>query len=135
MCIVSSRSAGLTAENLIDRMLAKGVRLKTSTPIVDPSGDYAWSIFDRIDALRPGSGAVLKDRAQALMKVTAAPGRADPACATPARSASRLWNGYLVQEAAGATTGLVSSVGEGAGDYRQGRSGPPCGPSRDLGGE
>src|SRR5580658_7989096 len=40
MCIVSRRSAGITAANLIDRMLADGVRLKTSTPIVDPSGDY-----------------------------------------------------------------------------------------------
>ena len=74
MCIVSRRSAGVTAANLIDRMLAKGVRLKTSTPIADPSGDYAWAILDRIDTLRPGSGAILKAKAQAAMDLTATPG-------------------------------------------------------------
>lgn len=73
MCIVSRRSAGVTAANLIDRMLAKEVRLKTSTPVADPAGDYAWAIFDRIETLRPGSGAVLKDKAQATMGITATP--------------------------------------------------------------
>src|SRR5580692_9305324 len=59
MCIVSRKAAGVTAANLIDRLLAPEVRLKTSTPIVDPSGDYAWSIFKRIEALRPGVTGVL----------------------------------------------------------------------------
>ena len=78
MCIVSRRAAGITAANLIDRLLATGVRLKTSTPVDDPAGDYAWAIFDRIDALHPGAGATLKDKAKALMGVTAtaaAPGQ------------------------------------------------------------
>ena len=73
MCIVSRRSAGVTADNLIDRMLAKDVRLKTSKPVDDPSGDYAWAIFDRIEALRPGSGAILKEKAQASFGLSAAP--------------------------------------------------------------
>jgi ABC-type molybdate transport system substrate-binding protein len=73
MCIVSRRSSGITAANLIDRLLDKGVRVKTSTPVADPSGDYAWAIIDRIDALRPGSGAILKAKAQAAMQLTAAP--------------------------------------------------------------
>jgi ABC-type molybdate transport system substrate-binding protein len=71
ICIVSRRSAGVTAANLVDRMLAKGVRLKTSAPIVDPGGDYAWAILDRIDTLRPGKGALLKEKAQASMSLTA----------------------------------------------------------------
>ena len=45
--------------------------MKTSTPIADPAGDYAWAIFDRIEALRPGAGAVLKDKAEASMSVHA----------------------------------------------------------------
>jgi molybdate transport system substrate-binding protein len=73
MCIVSRRSAGVTAANLIDRMLKRDVRLKTSTPIADPSGDYAWAILDRIDAIRPGAGATLKKKAQASMDKTATP--------------------------------------------------------------
>ena len=77
MCIISRRSAGVTAANLIDRMLAKGVRLKTSKPIDDPGGDYAWAILDRIEALRPGAGAVLKAKAQASMDLKATPGTPD----------------------------------------------------------
>jgi ABC-type molybdate transport system substrate-binding protein len=73
MCILSRNSAHVTARNLVDRLLAKGVRVKTSTPIADPAGDYAWAIFDRIDALRPGSGALLKSKAQELMSLTATP--------------------------------------------------------------
>ena len=73
MCIMSRSSAGVTATNLIDRLLAKGVRVKTSTPIADPAGDYAWTIFDRIDASRPGSGALLKSKAQDLMSLTPTP--------------------------------------------------------------
>jgi ABC-type molybdate transport system substrate-binding protein len=81
MCILSRRSAGITAGNLIDRMLAEGVRLKTSTPVVDPSGDYAWSIFKKIEALRPGSQAILERKAQASMSLVAKP-------ATPTQSAA-----------------------------------------------
>lgn len=77
MCVISRRAAGVTATNLVDRMLAKEVRLKTSTPIADPAGDYAWAIFDRIEALRPGSGTILKAKAQALMKVTVTPTNAN----------------------------------------------------------
>jgi molybdate transport system substrate-binding protein len=81
MCIVSRRSAGVTAANLIERMLADGVRLKTSTPIADPSGDYAWSIFKKIEALRPGAQAILERKAQAAMNLVATP-------ATPTQSAA-----------------------------------------------
>jgi ABC-type molybdate transport system substrate-binding protein len=73
MCILSRRSAGVTETNLIDRMLSKDTRLKTSAPIADPAGDYAWAIFDRIEALRPGSGPILKEKAQTLMALNAAP--------------------------------------------------------------
>ena len=73
MCIVARRAAGVTQENVVDRLLADSVRLKTSAPIVDPSGDYAWAIFDRIDTARPGAGAKLKAKAQANMNATATP--------------------------------------------------------------
>ena len=73
ICIVSRRSAGVTPANFIERMLARDVRLKTSTPIADPAGDYAWALFDGIDRMRPGSGAILKSKAEAVMKAVAAP--------------------------------------------------------------
>jgi len=73
MCIVSRRAAGVTASNVVDRLLANDTRVRTSTPIADPSGDYAWAIFDRIDAMKPGSGAMLKAKAQAVMNLVATP--------------------------------------------------------------
>lgn len=73
MCFVSPRSVGLTGADLIDRLLAKDVRIRTSTPIMDPAGDYAWAIFDRIESLRPGSAAILEDKARASMLLKASP--------------------------------------------------------------
>jgi molybdate transport system substrate-binding protein len=81
MCIVSRPAAGVTADNFVDRMLAPGVRLKTSTPVADPAGDYAWAIFDRIEAQRPGAGARLKDKAQALLASTTTPTGTNPTAA------------------------------------------------------
>ncbi|MBS0418795.1 MAG: substrate-binding domain-containing protein [Proteobacteria bacterium] len=72
MCIVSRKSARITATNLVKKLLAKDVRLKTSTPVADPSGDYAWSIFDNIEHTQPGAAAALKDKARALMDQGAA---------------------------------------------------------------
>ena len=79
-CIVSRKSLGLTPANMVDKFLAKGVRLKTGTPIADPSGDYGFAILDKIDAVRPGAGKVLKDKANSVMDATAPP-------ATPGQSA------------------------------------------------
>jgi ABC-type molybdate transport system substrate-binding protein len=76
MCIVSRRDVALKDSNLVDRLLAPAVRVKTSTPVVDPAGDYAWTLFDRIDRIHPGAGARLKNKAQASMNLVATP--ADP---------------------------------------------------------
>ena len=73
-CIVSRRSLGLTPANLVDKLLSKDVKLKTATPIADPSGDYGFAILDRIDAARPGAGKILKDKANSVMTATAPPG-------------------------------------------------------------
>lgn len=75
MCILSRKAAGVTAGNLIDQLLKPNVRLKTSTPVADPSGDYAWAILDAIDQKRPGAGTLLKQKAQASMGVSAPAGQ------------------------------------------------------------
>lgn len=66
MCLVARKSAGVTPDNLVDRMLAPDLRLRTSTPVVDPAGDYAMAIFDRIDAMRAGAARILRDKAKAM---------------------------------------------------------------------
>jgi molybdate transport system substrate-binding protein len=70
MCLIARRSIGVTTDNLVDRMLAKGNRLKASPPIVDPGGDYAVAIFDRIEALHKGAGQILREKAQRATEET-----------------------------------------------------------------
>ena len=41
------------------------MRLGTSAPVADPSGDYVWALFDRAGTVRPGAAA-LKDKAMQL---------------------------------------------------------------------
>jgi molybdate transport system substrate-binding protein len=48
-------------------MLDPDSRLGTSTPGADPGGDYAFSVFDRAETIRPGSRAMLRDRARPLV--------------------------------------------------------------------
>ena len=70
MCLLTRRPVGVTPANLVDRMLAKDTKLRTSTPIADPAGDYAMTIFDKIDAAHPGAGNTLRGKAQELAAVT-----------------------------------------------------------------
>ena len=59
---------GLAVEpaTLLDRMLDPGVKLATSTPRADPSGDYAWEMFRKADKLKPGTFAALERKALQL---------------------------------------------------------------------
>ena len=52
--------------NLLEYMLDPGVKLGTSTPKSDPSGDYAFEVFRKADAIRPGAQAVLAKKALQL---------------------------------------------------------------------
>ncbi|WP_207264214.1 substrate-binding domain-containing protein [Desulfovibrio sp. Huiquan2017] len=48
-------------------MLDPDGRLGMSTPGADPGGDYALMVFDRAETIRPGSRAMLRDRARSLV--------------------------------------------------------------------
>ncbi len=66
MCLaVKTAVAGTRAPAAI--MLDPAVRLITSTPKADPAGDYAETIFGKVDAQRPGSLAVLDAKALRLI--------------------------------------------------------------------
>ncbi len=67
MCVLSKKTLGLTAANLLDKMLSPALRLATSTPGADPGGDYAMAVFDKADAIHPGAGAVLRAKALHLL--------------------------------------------------------------------
>lgn len=66
LCALTRPQAGIRAENLLERMLDPAVKLGTSTPKADPSGDYAWALFARAEKLRPGAQAALEKKALQL---------------------------------------------------------------------
>lgn len=49
------------------------LRLATSTPGCDPSGDYTWQLFDNFNVIAPGLGERLKSRASQLVGGRGAP--------------------------------------------------------------
>lgn len=67
LCALARASVGLTPENMLDRLLDPAVRLATSTPGADPGGDYAWAVFARAEAIRPGAQAALVAKALPLV--------------------------------------------------------------------
>jgi molybdenum ABC transporter molybdate-binding protein len=75
LCALAKPGLAVTMATLLERMLDPAVKLATSTPKADPSGDYAWEVFRKADKLKPGSFAVLEKRA---LKLVGAPDSAVP---------------------------------------------------------
>src|SRR5262249_26260484 len=66
LCALARSGLAVEPDTLLDRMLEAPVLLGTSTPRADPSGDYAWEVFRRADAQRPGAFATLSHKALQL---------------------------------------------------------------------
>jgi ABC-type molybdate transport system substrate-binding protein len=88
LCALASPKAGVTSENLLEKMLDPAVKLATSTPKADPSGDYAWLLFDKAERLRGGATAALQGKA---LKLSGGPNSAPP-------PQGRNVYGYLVEK-------------------------------------
>src|SRR5262245_58430112 len=63
LCALVRPGLAVEPATLLDRMLDPHVKLGTSTPRADPSGDYAWEVFRKADRLRPGAFAALATKA------------------------------------------------------------------------
>jgi molybdate transport system substrate-binding protein len=85
MCALAAPSVNATPDTLLDTLLQPAVRVGTSTPKADPSGDYAWALFRRAEAVRPGAFAALDAKA---LKLTGGADSAQP----PAGRSSYAWN-------------------------------------------
>src|SRR5262249_19580089 len=57
------------------------VKLGTSTPKADPSGDYAWEVFRKAEDIRPGSRLRLEQKA---LQLTGGPNNPPPPAGTTA---------------------------------------------------
>jgi molybdate transport system substrate-binding protein len=63
LCAMLRPGLKATPATLLATMLNPSVKVGTSTPVSDPGGDYAWQVFKKADAVRPGSRATLEAKA------------------------------------------------------------------------
>lgn len=66
LCALARDGLELTPATLLDVMLDPAVRVGTSTPKADPSGDYAFALFAKAETFKPGARAVLEGKALQL---------------------------------------------------------------------
>jgi ABC-type molybdate transport system substrate-binding protein len=66
LCALVKPSLGVTTETLLERMLDPVVKLGTSTPKADPSGDYAFEVFRKAEVLKAGANDALVAKALQL---------------------------------------------------------------------
>jgi molybdate transport system substrate-binding protein len=67
LCLVSREALGLTPATTLEKMLDPKIRLATSTPRVDPGGDYALAVFKRAEAVQAGAEAALTQKSLRLI--------------------------------------------------------------------
>ena len=67
LCAIAQPEVGLTTANLLDKLLDPAVRVASSTPKADPSGDYTWAMFERADKVKPGAFQTLSTKALQLV--------------------------------------------------------------------
>ena len=67
LCALARPELGLSTANLLDKLLDPEVRMGTSTPKADPSGDYTWLMFERAGAIKPGAFEALSKKAMQLV--------------------------------------------------------------------
>src|ERR1700730_16991620 len=77
LCALARPGLAVEPTPLLDLMLDPQIKLGTSTPRSDPSGDYAWDVFRTADAVSPGAYAKLD--AKALQLIGGPSSKAPPA--------------------------------------------------------
>lgn len=75
LCALVKPGLAVEPASLLDRMLDPAVKLGTSTPKADPSGDYAFEIFRKAAAIKPGAQTTLEKKA---LQLTGAANSATP---------------------------------------------------------
>jgi molybdate transport system substrate-binding protein len=75
LCALVKPGLKVDSATLLERMLDPTIKLGTSTPKADPSGDYAFEVFRKADAITPGAQAVLEKKA---LQLTGNAGSAQP---------------------------------------------------------
>lgn len=66
LCVLAQPEAKVTTDNLLSALLDKKIRVGTSTPKADPSGDYALELFQKAEKIKEGSFTILSTKALQL---------------------------------------------------------------------
>jgi molybdate transport system substrate-binding protein len=66
LCALVKPGLKIDSANLLERMLDPAIKLGTSTPKADPSGDYALEVFAKAESTKPGARATLEKKALQL---------------------------------------------------------------------
>ncbi len=66
LCALTQADVNTTSENILNTILDEKVKLGISTPKADPSGDYAWELFQKADSFKKGSFETLSKKALQL---------------------------------------------------------------------
>ena len=67
LCALASPKLEVTTASLLDVLLDPKVRVGSSTPKNDPSGDYTWAMFEKAEKLRSGAFNALSSKALKLV--------------------------------------------------------------------
>ncbi len=67
LCLTVRNTPATSHEDWLALLSDPGLIIGISTPGCDPSGDYAWQLFDHIAPLLPPSAGMLKQRARQLV--------------------------------------------------------------------
>ena len=78
LCLLARPEVGVTADNALDRLLDPAVRVGTSTPQADPSGDYTWELFRRIDGRGAAYAGAYERLDRKALKLTGGPASPPP---------------------------------------------------------
>jgi len=66
LCALVKPGLKVDSASLLERMLDPAVKLGTSTPKADPSGDYAFEVFAKAETTKPGARTALENKALQL---------------------------------------------------------------------
>ncbi|MFJ5160156.1 molybdate ABC transporter substrate-binding protein [Pantoea sp. NPDC088449] len=67
LCLTVNRDVVTQGDDWLALLRRNDLRLATSTPHCDPSGDYTWQLFDNIERLHHGLGERIRRKARPLV--------------------------------------------------------------------
>jgi molybdate transport system substrate-binding protein len=66
LCALAQPNLAVTTDTLLTTLLNDKISVGTSTPKADPSGDYAWKLFEKAEQVTAGNFTILSNKALQL---------------------------------------------------------------------